>query len=167
MPISFGFPFGLSLVIPPNIPLPAKIVMRAAPVDIVAEFGEDPDIDEVDAHVRHVMQRALDELADAPADPRLRVDHGAVDRLNDTLGMVATMRRAGLIAPLRPDKYLRIAAAMRRENVSFGFRLRRAAVPGPAWPRRRARHPDLARNRPAVRRVRRGAAGAAPAGSRR
>jgi hypothetical protein len=33
------------------------------PVDIVAEFGVDPDIDEVDAHVRHVMQRALDELA--------------------------------------------------------------------------------------------------------
>ena len=32
-------------------------------IDIVAEFGEDPDIDEVDAHVRHVMQRALDELA--------------------------------------------------------------------------------------------------------
>ena len=64
VPISFGFPFGLSLVIPPNIPLPAKIVMQVLPpIDIVAEFGEDPDIDEVDAHVRHVMQRALDELA--------------------------------------------------------------------------------------------------------
>jgi 1-acyl-sn-glycerol-3-phosphate acyltransferase len=64
VPISFGFPFGLSVVIPPNIPLPAKIVMRVLPpIDIVAEFGENPDIDEVDAHVRHVMQRALDELA--------------------------------------------------------------------------------------------------------
>ena len=64
MPISFGFPFGLSLVVLPNLPLPAKIVMQVLPpVDIVAEFGEDPDIDEVDAHVRHVMQRALDELA--------------------------------------------------------------------------------------------------------
>ena len=64
MPISFGFPFGLSVVIPPNIPLPTKIVMEVLPpIDIVAEFGEDPDIDEVDAHVRHVMQRALDELA--------------------------------------------------------------------------------------------------------
>ena len=41
-----------------------------------------------------------------------------LDQLNDTLGLVATMRRAGLIAPLRPDKYLRMAAAMRRENVS-------------------------------------------------
>jgi hypothetical protein len=63
-PISFGFPFGLSVVMPPNIPLPTKIVMKVLPpIDIVAEFGEDPDIDEVDAHVRHVMQRALDELA--------------------------------------------------------------------------------------------------------
>ena len=64
VPISFGFPFGLSVVIPPNLPLPAKIVMQVLPpIDIVAEFGEDPDIDEVDAHVRHVMQRALGELA--------------------------------------------------------------------------------------------------------
>jgi len=43
---------------------------------------------------------------------------GLLDRLNDTVGLVATMRRAGMIAPLRPDKYIRIAAAMRRENVS-------------------------------------------------
>ena len=65
VPISFGFPFGLSMVIPLNMPLPAKIVMQVLPpIDIVAEFGEDPDIDEVDAHVRHVMQRALDELAE-------------------------------------------------------------------------------------------------------
>jgi 1-acyl-sn-glycerol-3-phosphate acyltransferase len=64
VPISFGFPFGLSVVIPPNVPLPSKIVMQVLPaIDIVAEFGEDPDIDEVDGHVRHVMQRALDELA--------------------------------------------------------------------------------------------------------
>ncbi len=43
---------------------------------------------------------------------------GSPRALSDTLGLVATMRRAGIIAPLRPDKYLRIAAAMRRENVS-------------------------------------------------
>ncbi|MGV0802190.1 glycerol acyltransferase, partial [Mycolicibacterium elephantis] len=71
VPISFGFPFGLSLVIPPNIPLPSKIVMQVLPpIDIEAEFGADPDIDEVDAHVRRVMQRALDELA---AERRLPV----------------------------------------------------------------------------------------------
>jgi hypothetical protein len=33
------------------------------PIDIAEQFGEDPDIDEVDAHVRHVMQVALDKLA--------------------------------------------------------------------------------------------------------
>lgn len=64
MPISFGFPFGLSAVLPVNVPLPTKIVAQVLPpIDIVAEFGEDPDIDEVDAHVRHVMQAALDKLA--------------------------------------------------------------------------------------------------------
>lgn len=64
VPISFGFPFGLSAVLPFNVPLPAKITMTVLPpIDIVAEFGEDPDIDEVDAHVRLVMQRALDDLA--------------------------------------------------------------------------------------------------------
>ena len=40
-----------------------QVMKVLPPIDIVAEFGEDPDIDEVDAHVRHVMQRALDELA--------------------------------------------------------------------------------------------------------
>ena len=64
LPVSFGFPFGLSAVLPVNVPLPTKIVMQVLePIDIVAEFGEDPDIDEVDAHVRRVMQRALDKLA--------------------------------------------------------------------------------------------------------
>jgi acyl-CoA synthetase (AMP-forming)/AMP-acid ligase II len=45
------------------------------------------------------------------------------DRLAATLGIVATMRRAGLIAPMRPDKYVRIAAAMQRENmgITSGF----------------------------------------------
>jgi acyl-CoA synthetase (AMP-forming)/AMP-acid ligase II len=45
------------------------------------------------------------------------------DRLAETLGIVATMRRAGVIAPMRPDKYLRIAAAMQRENmgITSGF----------------------------------------------
>jgi 1-acyl-sn-glycerol-3-phosphate acyltransferase len=64
LPISFGFPFGLSAVVPVNLPLPTKIVTQVLPaIDIVAKFGEDPDVDEVDAHVRHVMQRALDQLA--------------------------------------------------------------------------------------------------------
>ena len=39
------------------------------------------------------------------------------------LGLLATMVRAGIIAPLRPDKYLRIAAVVRREGlaVTSGF----------------------------------------------
>lgn len=64
LPLSFGFPFGLSAVLPINAPLPTKIVMQVLePIDIVAEFGENPDIDAVDAHVRTVMQAALDALA--------------------------------------------------------------------------------------------------------
>jgi 1-acyl-sn-glycerol-3-phosphate acyltransferase len=64
LPISVGFPFGLSAVLPVNVPLPAKIVMQVLePIDVRAEFGEDPDIDAVDAHVRRVMQKALDKLA--------------------------------------------------------------------------------------------------------
>ena len=64
LPVSFGFPFGLSAVIPPNLPLPTKIVTQVLePIDIAALFGEDPDIDEVDEHVRSVMQEALTKLA--------------------------------------------------------------------------------------------------------
>jgi 1-acyl-sn-glycerol-3-phosphate acyltransferase len=64
LPVSIGFPFGLSVIFPPNVPLPSKIVTRVLdPIDIAAEFGDDPDVDEVDLHVRAVMQAALDELA--------------------------------------------------------------------------------------------------------
>lgn len=64
LPISIGFPFGPSVVLPVNIPLPTKIVMEVLePIDLAAEFGDDPNIDAVDAHVRRVMQKALDKLA--------------------------------------------------------------------------------------------------------
>lgn len=64
LPISVGFPFGLSVFFPPNLPLPSKIVTRVLdPIDIQAEFGDDPDVASVDLHVRAVMQAALDELA--------------------------------------------------------------------------------------------------------
>jgi acyl-CoA synthetase (AMP-forming)/AMP-acid ligase II len=45
------------------------------------------------------------------------------DKLTETLGIVATMSRARLLAPMRPDKYLRIASVMKRENmgVTSGF----------------------------------------------
>jgi len=63
MPVSIGFPFGLSLGTA-NLPLPSKIVTQVLPpIDITAQFGENPDVAEVDARVRKVMQSALDELA--------------------------------------------------------------------------------------------------------
>jgi hypothetical protein len=33
------------------------------PIDIAARFGDDPEVADVDAHVRSVMQTALDRLA--------------------------------------------------------------------------------------------------------
>jgi 1-acyl-sn-glycerol-3-phosphate acyltransferase len=64
LPVTFGFPFGFSVLIPPNLPLPTKIVTQVLePIDIEARFGPDPDVAEVDTYVRSVMQDALDELA--------------------------------------------------------------------------------------------------------
>lgn len=39
--------------------------------------------------------------------------------LSETLGLVTTLRRAGMIAPMRPDRYLKMAAAMRREGMGM------------------------------------------------
>ncbi|WP_111512220.1 lysophospholipid acyltransferase family protein [Mycobacterium kyogaense] len=64
LPVSFGIPFGLSVILPINLPLPSKIVTQILePIDVRAEFGADPDIDAVDAWVRTLMQDALDDLA--------------------------------------------------------------------------------------------------------
>jgi 1-acyl-sn-glycerol-3-phosphate acyltransferase len=63
LPITIGLPFGMTLLFPANMPLPTKIVYQVLePIDVTARFGEDPDIDEVDAYVRSVMQAALDRL---------------------------------------------------------------------------------------------------------
>ena len=60
-PITFGFQFGF---IPLNLPLPSKVIIQVLePIDIVAKFGNDPDVAAVDAYVRSVMQTALDGLA--------------------------------------------------------------------------------------------------------
>jgi acyl-CoA synthetase (AMP-forming)/AMP-acid ligase II len=45
-------------------------------------------------------------------------DPGVLSRLTEAGGLVAAMLRAGIIAPLRPDKYLRIAAVVRRQGLS-------------------------------------------------
>lgn len=72
LPVSIGFPFGISVLMPPNLPLPAKIVTRVLdPVDVVEEFGADPDVEAVDSHVRAIMQSALDDLANRRRFPVL------------------------------------------------------------------------------------------------
>jgi 1-acyl-sn-glycerol-3-phosphate acyltransferase len=63
-PLTFGFPFGLTFGIPPNLPMPTKIrTAMLDPIDVEAEFGPDPDVDAVDREVRRRMQEALGELA--------------------------------------------------------------------------------------------------------
>ncbi|OBG66440.1 MULTISPECIES: lysophospholipid acyltransferase family protein [unclassified Mycobacterium] len=63
MPVTFGFPFGLSVLAPVNMPLPTKIVTEVLrPIDL-RHFGEAPDIKRLDAHVRWTMQKALKALA--------------------------------------------------------------------------------------------------------
>ena len=46
-----------------------------------------------------------------------------IERFNQTAGIVSTLARAGVIAPMRPDRYVRMAAAVRREGmtVASGF----------------------------------------------
>jgi fatty-acyl-CoA synthase len=48
---------------------------------------------------------------------------GIADPITGTVGLLSTLTRAGLIAPMRPDKYLRIVGAMQRVNmaVTSGF----------------------------------------------
>jgi len=61
--LAIGFPFGLS-VGAYNLPFPSKIVTQVLPpIDLAATFGADPDVTEVDEHVRAVMQTALSGLA--------------------------------------------------------------------------------------------------------
>ena len=63
LPLTIGLPFGLTGFFPANLPLPTKIVYQLLePIDVVARFGEDADVHEVDAYVRSVMQTALDRL---------------------------------------------------------------------------------------------------------
>ena len=64
LPVTIGFPFGMTVFFPANMPLPAKIVYQVLePIDIAARFGKDPDVHQVDAYVRSVMQAALGRLS--------------------------------------------------------------------------------------------------------
>jgi 1-acyl-sn-glycerol-3-phosphate acyltransferase len=64
LPVTLGVPFGLSALVPVNIPLPTKLVYQVLqPIHVTDRFGDDADIDQVDAHIRSTMQFALDQLA--------------------------------------------------------------------------------------------------------
>lgn len=47
--MTLGIPFGLSVIMPPNLPLPTKIATEILqPVDVVAQFGTEPPAAGVD-----------------------------------------------------------------------------------------------------------------------
>ena len=72
LPISLALPWGLNVGdMLGHIPLPAKITIETLPaIDLRAEFGPDPDVDEVYDHLIRLMQDTLDALA---AERRLPV----------------------------------------------------------------------------------------------
>jgi len=65
LPISLALPWGVNVGdMLGHLPLPAKITVEALPpIDLRAEFGKDPDVDEVYDHVVRLMQETLDALA--------------------------------------------------------------------------------------------------------
>jgi 1-acyl-sn-glycerol-3-phosphate acyltransferase len=72
LPISIAPPWGLNVGdFLGHVPLPAKITVEVLePIDVRAQFGDEPDLNEVYDHVMRVMQDALDQLA---AERRLPV----------------------------------------------------------------------------------------------
>jgi 1-acyl-sn-glycerol-3-phosphate acyltransferase len=65
LPISLALPWGLNVGdMLGHVPLPAKITIETLPaIDVRAEFGQDPDIEEVYDHLIRLMQDTLDALA--------------------------------------------------------------------------------------------------------
>ncbi len=72
LPVSLALPWGLNVGdMLGHLPLPAKITIEALPaIDLRAQFGSDPDPDEIYDHVTRLMQDTLDALA---AERRLPV----------------------------------------------------------------------------------------------
>jgi len=63
LPVMLSLPFGLQIGPQPHLPLPVKISMRfLEPIDLVARFGEDADVDEVYDALMAEMQAALTEM---------------------------------------------------------------------------------------------------------
>ncbi len=72
LPISLALPWGLNIGdMMGHLPLPAKITIETLPpIDLRAEFGPDPDLDDIYDHVLRLMQDTLDALS---AERRLPV----------------------------------------------------------------------------------------------
>jgi hypothetical protein len=72
LPISLAIPWGLNIGdMLGHLPLPAKITVETLPaIDLRADFGPDPDVDEIYDHLQRLMQDTLDALA---AERRLPV----------------------------------------------------------------------------------------------
>jgi 1-acyl-sn-glycerol-3-phosphate acyltransferase len=72
LPISLALPWGVNVGdMLGHVPLPAKITVETLPaIDLKAEFGPEPDVDEVYDHLHRLMQDTLDSLA---AERRLPV----------------------------------------------------------------------------------------------
>jgi 1-acyl-sn-glycerol-3-phosphate acyltransferase len=65
LPISIAIPWGLNVGdMLGHVPLPAKLTIETLPaIDLRAEFGPDPDVDDVYDYVIRLMQDTLDALA--------------------------------------------------------------------------------------------------------
>jgi 1-acyl-sn-glycerol-3-phosphate acyltransferase len=65
LPISVALPWGLNVGdMLGHIPLPAKLTIETLPpIDVRAEFGPDPDVQEIYDHIIRLMQDTLDALA--------------------------------------------------------------------------------------------------------
>jgi 1-acyl-sn-glycerol-3-phosphate acyltransferase len=65
LPISLALPWGLNIGdMLGHLPLPAKITIETLPaIDLRAEFGPEPDVDEIYDHLQRLMQDTLDALA--------------------------------------------------------------------------------------------------------
>jgi 1-acyl-sn-glycerol-3-phosphate acyltransferase len=64
LPISISLPWIVNVGDIGHIPLPAKITIETLPaIDLTAEFGPDPHVDDVYDHLIRLMQDALDALA--------------------------------------------------------------------------------------------------------
>lgn len=64
LPVSLGLPFGLSVLVPVNMPLPSKIVAEVLePIDAASQWSSEADTAKIDGRVRREMQAGLDRLA--------------------------------------------------------------------------------------------------------